>query len=747
MSGPRGVLKGIYYNLYDRFAHLRRLLNLRMPRSLEDTYILEDNSQVVLYTDDPMFLPDYFPRHEMTSGISQSGVRVSLISSTFNQKKSIKSWLESVLSQSILPDEIVIVDGGSTDGTFELLSSYEEKTKVPLRIIQQTDTNISQRRNIAIETAHHQIIAVTTTDCRLQKEWLQNLTLPFRAEPRTQVVSGWYYGLDQAGHTLSFKGWPNLDRLDPQSFVPSFRSMAFTKEAWEKAGGYPTWLTQDSDATYFSLELKRYCSYWAFVPSARAETILSEGWSLRWKNTYARASEYGEFGYLAWFYRQMTKRLLGGAFLLMGGIFLLATLLRILFQLEAVIAWSSSALGTGLLALVGVWILHRVSPLVVLRTTGISIAQIAGFWSGTRRKPSADQSRLGQMKNLYIVLAAVPIDDTGGGARSTQLTLELLRQNKWVIYIHRYPRWETSGLGFRIAHPNLFTYNIGEFDWEEFKRSCGNLGATQAVSILIEFPSPEFLPLIQKIRKEGGRVLYDMIDDWNTSLGKWGYSPSIEREIIRNSEYLVATAPVLKEKMEAHEQRTALLLPNAVNSRLFNPNRFYRRPPDLPRAEWIAIYVGALWGEWFDWDLLVSVAKAYPNAAFVIVGDYQGQCPDPPINLHFLGLKAQTMIPAYLAFSDVAIIPWKVNTITQATSPLKLYEYLAMHCPVVVPDLLPLHGIPGTRLASSREAFIDLVGQVRHVPMDKDEIDLFIRLNNWQSRVEKLLRFMERENN
>jgi len=109
-------------------------------------------------------------------------------------------------------------------------------------------------------------------------------------------------------------------------------------------------------------------------------------------------------------------------------------------------------------------------------------------------------------------------------------------------------------------------------------------------------------------------------------------------------------------------------------------------------------------------------------------------------------LKPQTALPAYLAHIDVAIIPWKVNEITQATSPLKLYEYLAMHRPVVVPDLNPLKNIPGVFRAQNSERFIQLANEVRNEKMSLEAVDAFIAANNWQARLSQLLRWLEEKN-
>jgi glycosyltransferase involved in cell wall biosynthesis len=204
------------------------------------------------------------------------------------------------------------------------------------------------------------------------------------------------------------------------------------------------------------------------------------------------------------------------------------------------------------------------------------------------------------------------------------------------------------------------------------------------------------------------------------------------------SDLLTATAPVLADRLRQYSGRDALLLPNAVNLRLFDPRKEWRRPPDLPEGRPLLIYVGALWGEWFDWDLLIFLAKSLPRAAVVVIGDYRGQCPSPPSNLHFLGLKPQGYLPAYLAYADVGILPWKVSKITQATSPLKIYEYLAMGKPVVAPRLDPLLRVPHVILAEGPEDFLAGVRQAQPLHLEDEMLRGFLVGNSWESRIDSL---------
>jgi len=201
---------------------------------------------------------------------------------------------------------------------------------------------------------------------------------------------------------------------------------------------------------------------------------------------------------------------------------------------------------------------------------------------------------------------------------------------------------------------------------------------------------------------------------------------------------LFASASDLQQRLEAMSGKEAALLPNAYNARLFDRACEYERPHDLPYGDHVYIYIGALWGEWFDWDLLLQTAEQNPGDAVVVIGDYVGQCEPHPENLHFLGLKPQISLPAYLAYADAGLLPWKTGPITQATSPLKVYEYLAMGVPVVAPGLQPLHNLPFVFCAHNRKEFLELLHQVVKVRPDGKVLDDFLQCSTWQARIDQV---------
>lgn len=199
-----------------------------------------------------------------------SDIKVSLICTLKNEESSIKEFLDSLVSQSRPPDEIIIVDGGSTDRTVEIIKFYIENG-APIKLIVEDGANIAEGRNIAIKNAKYDIIASTDAGCRIDKDWLKKLVRPFEKDPSIDVVSGWY----EADARTEFEKcvaeltYPKLERVlkAPDNFLPSSRSIAYKRDAWEKVGGYPEWLYTAED-TLFDLSLKKVGCKFIFVADA-----------------------------------------------------------------------------------------------------------------------------------------------------------------------------------------------------------------------------------------------------------------------------------------------------------------------------------------------------------------------------------------------------------------------------------------------------------------------------------------------
>ena len=191
---------------------------------------------------------------------------VSLIMTVRNEAESLPRLLDSVLRQTLLPNEVIIADGGSTDGTQEIARAYSDR--LPLRLLDVPEANISEGRNAAIREAQHGIIAATDAGVVLDPGWLEALIAPFE-DDSVDVVSGFFVPEVATTFEMAMGATvlPSLEDINPSTFLPSSRSVAFRKRAWEMAGGYPEWLDYCEDLV-FDMSLKKQGKCFVFAPEA-----------------------------------------------------------------------------------------------------------------------------------------------------------------------------------------------------------------------------------------------------------------------------------------------------------------------------------------------------------------------------------------------------------------------------------------------------------------------------------------------
>lgn len=169
-------------------------------------------------------------------------MKVSLVATVKDAAPYVGEFLASMEAQTRPPDEVVMVDGGSTDGTAEILRGASGVT-----LIEERGANIARGRNLAVRAASHDLIAVSDADCVLAPDWLERITGPL--ERGADVSMGLYRPLTRSffqvcAAAVSIKA-PR--EVDPSRYMPSARSVAFRRGAFDAAGGYPEWLELGED--------------------------------------------------------------------------------------------------------------------------------------------------------------------------------------------------------------------------------------------------------------------------------------------------------------------------------------------------------------------------------------------------------------------------------------------------------------------------------------------------------------------
>lgn len=194
---------------------------------------------------------------------------ISLAITVFNEEKTIEELLKSILSQTKKPDEVIIVDGNSTDRTFEKIKRFKEKyhKRILLKLFRKS-ANRPEGRNFAIDKSRGSVIAITDAGCILDRNWLKEITKPF-TDQSVDVVSGYYKALNSsvfekcvAAYTLVMP-----DKVDFEKFLPSARSMGIRKNVWKRAGGFPRNFPLNEDYV-FAKKLKRHGFKFHFTKKA-----------------------------------------------------------------------------------------------------------------------------------------------------------------------------------------------------------------------------------------------------------------------------------------------------------------------------------------------------------------------------------------------------------------------------------------------------------------------------------------------
>ncbi len=219
-----------------------------------------------------------------------AGAGVSVVLTVLNDVAGTVQVIEGLLGQTRLPDEIIVVDGGSTDGTVEVLREFDTG-EVPLRVLVREGANISQGRNHAIANAAHGLIACIDAGSLPDQRWLEFISRPFD-DPEISVVGGWYRvqastRMERVVGLLTMPGHANP--IDPVRFNPSARSLAFRASAWERASGFPEWLYTAED-TLFDCKLRRNGEMFHFASDAIVRWRPRSGFAAVWKQfrNYAR---------------------------------------------------------------------------------------------------------------------------------------------------------------------------------------------------------------------------------------------------------------------------------------------------------------------------------------------------------------------------------------------------------------------------------------------------------------------------
>jgi glycosyltransferase involved in cell wall biosynthesis len=191
---------------------------------------------------------------------SSTDFQVSLIIPVRDEGATLQMLLDSIAAQTRQPDEIVFVDGGSVDDTVERLRAAS-KRNARIRIIEAGAATPGRGRNLGIEAARHEWVALTDAGIRLEPLWLERLMEVAMRDPSVAVVYGNYEpvvtNFFERCAALSYPP-PKQERPGGRMRGPSTASMLLQREVWEAVGGFPD-LRAAEDLVFMERIRKRGC--------------------------------------------------------------------------------------------------------------------------------------------------------------------------------------------------------------------------------------------------------------------------------------------------------------------------------------------------------------------------------------------------------------------------------------------------------------------------------------------------------
>lgn len=195
--------------------------------------------------------------------------------------------------------------------------------------------------------------------------------------------------------------------------------------------------------------------------------------------------------------------------------------------------------------------------------------------------------------------------------------------------------------------------------------------------------------------KKGFKIIYEYIDEISEKISGQKIPKFVlnrHERLLRDEEnvIVIATATKLYNDVAKYRKKNFKLVTNGVVYEHFNNvKKIVPKEMEVVVNEKKPIigYYGAL-ASWFDYKLVKEVAKLRKDWNIVLIGwDYDGSLGKSGLrnieNIHIIPSVPYEILPTYAQWFDVCTIPFVINEVTESTSPVKLFEYMALGKPIV----------------------------------------------------------------
>jgi glycosyltransferase involved in cell wall biosynthesis len=255
---------------------------------------------------------------------------------------------------------------------------------------------------------------------------------------------------------------------------------------------------------------------------------------------------------------------------------------------------------------------------------------------------------------------------------------------------------------------------------------------------------------VNRFVQSGFTVVYEYIDEINPAITGSVPDSVYQRHtmILRDERVIVvATSDQLYEEVQRVRSKNFILSTNGVD--LDHWRIAKGQPPDDLRpalnGNLIVGYHGAL-AKWMDYELLRMIADEGSYELVLIGHEHDAAFAESGIKdhprVHFLGSKSYFELNKYAIHYDIAILPFKKTELTQAVSPVKIFEYMAACKPVVTTDLRECKKYQSCLVAGTHLEFMDQLKRAAALRTDRTYLDLLekeARENSWEAKTVEIL--------
>lgn len=283
-------------------------------------------------------------------------------------------------------------------------------------------------------------------------------------------------------------------------------------------------------------------------------------------------------------------------------------------------------------------------------------------------------------------------------------------------------------------------FNFEKYIKPNIKQSLKKIGFDKVDILWISNPKQYWISNVIEYKK----MITRLPDDYSEMKSFPNSISKVEKRMLEKSDIVFAVSKNLVNKKK-DIRRDISYLANGVELSNFIRNKYDEPKEFKNNFNKKCTYVGAI-GHWFSTDLIKYCADKLKNMDFYIIGPVKK---DLSIlkeykNIHILGKKDYKDVPNYLYYSDVALIPFEVNELTDSVSPIKLYEYMGLGLNVVSTNFKEIEYINSPAyVAKNYDEFCDYIRQaIENKDKNREKNIKFAKENTWERRFEEIEKYL-----